>query len=101
MNLKSIHRTLRYCVVCERNALFQYNKRIGHSECIKCGGRFAQAYKDGSALKDLRRYIEQRFIALRSELDNARKSRDRELAQKIQIRRNELNKLKQHFEGAQ
>jgi len=56
MNYKN-HKTLRKCVSCKRNTLFEYNKRIGHSECTKCGNRFAEAVTSEDIFKDNLRKI--------------------------------------------
>ena len=48
-------RTLRYCINCEKNVLFDYDKIIGHSKCSKCGFRYAKEIKEGVIIK--RRFI--------------------------------------------
>jgi Zn ribbon nucleic-acid-binding protein len=39
--MKKPPNTHRYCLACEKKTQFAYNRNIGHSECVECGGRFA------------------------------------------------------------
>jgi hypothetical protein len=34
-------KTFRYCLSCRDVTVFRYDKGLGHSECVACGGRFA------------------------------------------------------------
>ena len=36
-----VPKTKRYCLLCEDICKFVYNPSIGHSECFRCGQRFA------------------------------------------------------------
>jgi len=36
----------RYCVVCQKTKVFEFNKTIGHSECTDCGARFPKNPKN-------------------------------------------------------
>ena len=31
----------RFCLGCNKYTVWKYNKRIGHSRCIECGGMFS------------------------------------------------------------
>ena len=34
--------SIRFCVSCDKDTLWEYNKAIRHSECSECGGRYAR-----------------------------------------------------------
>jgi hypothetical protein len=35
-------KTRRYCLCCEKERLFEYERAIGHSCCTECGGRYSR-----------------------------------------------------------
>jgi len=39
-------KTKRFCINCEKETKFEYNRNIGHSECCECGFRFAKKKED-------------------------------------------------------
>jgi transcription elongation factor Elf1 len=47
--------TERFCGYCERMTSFKYNHNIGHSECTKCGMRYAFRDKE-SYLKSIEKF---------------------------------------------
>ena len=49
--------TFRFCVTCDKIKLFKYNKKIGHSECVKCKSRFAI-----KNINDIQIEVEKRFV---------------------------------------
>jgi len=39
-------KTERYCLSCEKNTLWEYERAIHHSRCSECGGRLSQSPKE-------------------------------------------------------
>jgi hypothetical protein len=61
-------RTLRYCEKCEANRIFIYNKIIQHSECSKCGHRFAQPFKESEETRiSIINHVDNRICELRQQ----------------------------------
>jgi hypothetical protein len=40
--LKHPPKTRRFCLCCEIETTFKYDRNIGHSCCVECGGRFSK-----------------------------------------------------------
>lgn len=64
--------SLRYCHVCNDNKTFIYNKVIGHSLCVSCGGRFASRPKHlkldlPGLVRHLVLVLKERMLQLRSD----------------------------------
>lgn len=35
-------KTRRFCMSCEKERLFEFERAIGHSSCTECGGRYSR-----------------------------------------------------------
>ena len=62
--------TNRFCLQCEAKTSFRYNPTIGHSECCRCGGRFAIGEHGYQYIMKLKNTI----MLLRKELKESKKS---------------------------
>lgn len=91
-------KTMRYCVNCKKNTLFELNKVLGHSECVECGSRYASPIKDIIKLMDLLDYFDARVKELESGRKHKELSDNNELLSLIgiNVRLKELNFLKKN-----
>lgn len=83
--------TIRYCIVCKKNTMFNYNRNINHSECKICKSRFAKHRKEGFYyINIILKIIDKRRQALISGKNSLYAKKDLE---NQQMRIIELNKI--------
>jgi len=88
---------MRYCVVCQKATTFQYNKTTGHSECTRCGGRFAKHPKNIDFEEQYQIILSQKeeeIKELRKELAEE-KEKNKELRKTVGIHAKKIQELKQ------
>ena len=50
--------SIRYCLGCQKNTIWKYNKVVGHSRCLECGGMYSTKEEvPDSVLKDAARKL--------------------------------------------